>query len=160
MEANSEVFAAVIGMVAQGCWLGYGSTLFIEFRPPQPEREFVRHPRGEFALQTPSLMLWRIEQGDQIIAGSQDDSPALDEAPKALNGKILLAAYLFDDTFDSVLIFSEGIVFRTFSASGWTGSIENDYLWLLRTDAGSYFNLWPSGMRLREERHALTGVSG
>jgi hypothetical protein len=42
-----EPFAPLIGQKAQGCWLGHGSALFLEFGEAQPGSDLERNPPGE-----------------------------------------------------------------------------------------------------------------
>jgi hypothetical protein len=47
---NSTLFASLIGQTAQGCWLGYGNCLFLEFGQSHPPGPRETHPRGEWEM--------------------------------------------------------------------------------------------------------------
>lgn len=74
-----SLLGPLIGQTANGCWLGYGSVVFLEFGCLQPPGPGENHPRGEWGLWCEQIE-WRIELGDSIIAGSEDDRATM-EAP-------------------------------------------------------------------------------
>ena len=78
-------FAPIIGQKAQGCWLGYGSLLFLEFAEPQPLNERSKFPQGGWSLWCEQI-LWRFEQGDHFLAESEDDGPAQEATVEQING--------------------------------------------------------------------------
>ena len=75
----SDPFALLIGQIAQGCWLGHGSVLFLEFGELCHREEGGKHPRGEWTLSS-DLILWRIEQRDRVLGGSEDDRFTMEAA--------------------------------------------------------------------------------
>lgn len=124
MDPEPGPFAPVIGRKAQGCWLGYGSVLFLEFGEPQPPNG-QKHPSGEWSLWCDQV-LWRIEQGDRVLAGSEDERPILKSAIEEINGRILVSGEISTATGDSLLVFSDGLVLRTF-----INTTEEDARWHL-----------------------------
>lgn len=92
-EAEPDPFASVVGQTANGCWLGYGSTLFIEFGERTIAQDLKHHSSGEWSLQCGSI-LWRVEQGDRVLAGSEDDRPEMEAAIKRLNGLVFVSGNL------------------------------------------------------------------
>jgi len=125
-DSNSEPFAPLIGQKAQGCWLGYGSVLFLEFGAPQPLQDRQRHPRGEWGLSCDNIQ-WRIEQGDRVLAGSADDRPVMESAIEQINGRILVSGDISQLTGDSLLEFTDHLVLKTFVITS-----EEDARWQFR----------------------------
>src|SRR5260370_24532816 len=74
-----EVFAPLVGQVANGCWLGVGSVFFLQFGALRPPERPGHHPRGELALFADEIS-WRLEQGEQVLAGSADDKLTMNSA--------------------------------------------------------------------------------
>ena len=107
-------FAPLIGQKAQGCWLGYGSVLFLEFGEHQPlgDRR-MHHASGEWSLWCDQI-LCRIEQGDRILAGSEDDRSIMESAIEQMNGRTLVSGEISQSTGDSRLEFTDSIVLKTF----------------------------------------------
>lgn len=134
---STNLFAPLVGQIAQGCWLGYGSVLFLEFGQPQPLREHETHPRGEFGLWCDQIE-WRIERLDQVIAGSDDDRAAMESGIRELEGKAFLSGELLLPSGDSVLTLSDGLAVRTFVITS-----EEDARWNFRDQEGKYFHLGP-----------------
>jgi hypothetical protein len=134
---NSHLFAPLVGQLAQGCWLGYGNTFFLEFGLPQPLGGREHHPRGEWGLWC-ERMVWRIERADQVYAGFEDDRDAVEAGIRHIDGSTLLSAELLPPFGDSILTFSGNLVLRTFVTS-----TEEDSRWLFRDRDGKYFRLGP-----------------
>jgi hypothetical protein len=65
-ETELYPFAPLVGQTANGCWLGYGSTLFLEFGERTVVQDLKNRRSGEWSLQCGSV-LWRIEQGDCVF---------------------------------------------------------------------------------------------
>jgi hypothetical protein len=87
-NSESAPFAPLIGQKAQGCWLGYGTALFLEFGEPQSPNDLRNHRSGEWSLWCDQI-LWRIEHEDRVLGGCEDDEPTMDRAIEQLNGHIL-----------------------------------------------------------------------
>jgi hypothetical protein len=136
-ESGLGTFAPLIGQKAQGCWLGYGSVLFLEFGEPQPLRDREQHPRGEWGLWCDQI-LWRVEQGDRVLAGCEDDDAIMDSAIQQINGRILLSGQISESTGDSILEFTDHLVIKTF-----VPTTEEDARWSFRHGDADYVTLGP-----------------
>ena len=136
-QTNSNLFTPLIGQTAQGCWLGYGSVLFLEFGQSQPLRDGRTHPCGEWGLRRDQIE-WRIEQRDHIVAGSEDDRATMESGIRQIDGKTLVSGEILQPSGDSVLTFLDGLVLRTFVISS-----EEDSRWIFRDREGRYFHLGP-----------------
>ena len=133
---NAHLFAPLVGQLAQRCWLGYGNTLFLEFGLAQPLANHENHPKGQWGLWC-DAMVWRIEQGDQVHAGLEDERDTAEKAIKRIDGSTLISGELLPFG-DSILTFSDNLVLRTFRAT-----TEEDARWLFRDMDGKYFHLGP-----------------
>jgi hypothetical protein len=125
-DSRPGPFAPLIGQKAQGCWLGYGSVLFLEFGEPQPLDDGSKHPRGEWGLSCHQI-LWRIEQGNRVLAGSYDDRPVIENAIEQMNGHMLVSGEISESTGDSLLEFTDHLVLKTFVITS-----EEDARWSFR----------------------------
>ena len=75
--------------------------------------ELHNHHSGEWSLWCDQI-LWRIEQGGRVLAGSEDDRPTMEAAISQMNGHTLLSGEICRDTGNTALRFSDGLVLRTF----------------------------------------------
>ena len=137
-QRKSGPFASLIGRKAQGCWLGYGSVLFLEFGEPQPLKDLDRHPFGEWSLWGDHI-LWRIEQEDRVLAGSEDDRSVMERAIEQINDRVLVSGEISQSTGDSQLEFADHIVLKTFVLTS-----EEDARWQLRHGNTDFAALGPS----------------
>jgi hypothetical protein len=135
MIGHVNLFAPLAGQTAQGCWLGYGSVLFLEFGAPQPLRERENRPKGEFGLSC-DWIEWRIEQRGHILAGSEDDRSTMESAARQIDGKAFVSGQIVQPSGDSILAFTDDLVLRTFVISS-----EEDARWTFRDHEGKYFYL-------------------
>ena len=136
-QTNPNLFASLIGQTARGCWLGYGSVLFLEFGQSQLPHDRKNHPRGEFGLSCDHIEC-RIEKGEKVIAGSEDNRAAMESGIEEINGKDLISAELLQPSGDSILTFSDGLVLRSFVITS-----EEDARWTFCDRDGNYFHLGP-----------------
>jgi hypothetical protein len=143
--SGSGPFAPIIGQKAQGCWLGYGSMLFLEFGEPQPLAESQKRPFGEWGLWC-GRILWRIEQGDLVLAGSEDDEPTMESGIEQMNGRILVSGQVSESTGDSRLEFTGHLVLRTFVIKS-----QEDARWTFR----HYDEYAPLGPKLADSPDAV-----
>lgn len=134
---ESGPFAPVIGQKAQGCRLGYGSVLFLEFGEPQPLDARQNHPSGEWSLWCDQI-LWRLEQRDRVLAGSEDNRYIMKRAVEEINGRILVSGEISKTTGDSLLVFSDDLVLRTF-----VNTTEADARWCLSYRGDDFARLGP-----------------
>jgi hypothetical protein len=145
VQTNLNLFAPLIGQTAQGCWLGYGNLLFLEFGRAQPLRDRQNHPKGEWGLWRDHIE-WRIEQRDHIIAGSEDDRATMESGIGQIEGKTFASGEILHPYGDSVLTFSDDVILRTFVIAS-----EEDARWNFRDREGKYFRLGPD-RAYREEQ--------
>ncbi|MGO9062922.1 MAG: hypothetical protein ACLQU2_37010 [Candidatus Binataceae bacterium] len=139
---TQDAFAPLVGQMANGCWLGVGSVLFLEFGALQPAENAKHHPRGELALWADSVS-WRLEQGERVIAGSCDDRATMNLAIERINGAIFVSGELLPSG-DSKLLFSGGLTLRTF-----VDATEEDARWVLRNRDGNVGALGPERVQGR-----------
>ena len=130
-------FAPLIGQKTQGCWLGYGSVLFLEFGEPQPINDLKRHHSGEWSLWCDKI-LWRIELGDRVLAGSEDARPLMESAIEQVNGRILVSGQISPSRGDSLLEFTDHLVLKTFVTTS-----EEDARWHFRHGNADFVTLGP-----------------
>ena len=137
LNENESPLAPLIGQKAHGCWLGHGAALFLEFGEPQPLGPRQRHPCGEWSLRS-DLILWRIDQGDRVLGGSEDNHVKSEAAVEQINGRVLISGHISTFTGDTVLEFSDGLILRTFLLSS-----EDDARWNFKKFDGEYTPLGP-----------------
>jgi hypothetical protein len=130
-------FEPLIGQKAQGCWLGYGSVLFLEFGELQPLEDLGKHPSGEWTLWCDEI-LWRIEQGVHVLGGSEDDRSVMESAVDRINGHVLLSGEISELSGDSLLVFTDDLVLRTFVIT-----TEEDARWNFRDGDNDFVLLGP-----------------
>jgi hypothetical protein len=141
---NFDPFAPLVGQTAQGCWLGYGNSLFLEFGPLQPLDEGANHPRGRWGLWC-DTMIWRLEQRDQVHAGLEDDRETAEKAVKQIDGATFVSGRL-SPFGDSMLIFSDDLVLKTFRVT-----TEEDARWVFRDVDGRHYRLGPDRVYPEEQ---------
>ncbi len=111
--------------------------LFLEFGNPQPLRDHETRPRGEFGLHC-DWREWRIERRGRVLAGSEDDRLDMESGIKEIDGKIFKSGVISLPSGDSVLMFSDDLVLRTFVITS-----EEDARWIFRDREHKYFHLGP-----------------
>jgi hypothetical protein len=136
-DSESGSFGPLVGQKAHGCWIGYGSVLFLEFGEPRPLDDPHRHPSGEWSLWCDRI-LWRIEQGDRVLAGSEDARSTMENAIEELNGRTLLSGQISPTTGDSLLEFTDHLVLKTFVTTS-----EEDARWQFRRGDADFELLGP-----------------
>lgn len=119
-------FHVLLGQKANGCWLGHGSALFLEFGERSLAGDLHHDQFGEWSLWCEQI-LWRIERGRSVVAGSEDDRETMEMGVAELNGQTLISAIIDPETQDSVLTFTDDLVLRTFVLTS-----EEDARWYLR----------------------------
>jgi hypothetical protein len=142
---TANLFSPLVGQTAQGCWLGYGSVLFLEFGNPQPLRDHETHPTGEMGLHC-DWIEWRIEQADRVLAGSEDDRLTMESGIKQIDGKTFKSGVISEPSGDSVLTFSDDLVLRMFVITS-----EEDARWIFRDREHKYFHLGPDRAYAEDE---------
>ena len=104
----------LVGRAAWGVRLGEGSFVTIEFGSETgvPLRGGRQH--GEFHLWI-YCTAWRLETKDGMIAGSEDARADMEAAIARLNGLALTAVDAEWPSLSLSLVFTDGLVLRTFS---------------------------------------------
>ena len=133
-----DPFRILLGQKANGCWLGYGSVLFLEFGERTLADDLRHHRSGEWSLWCDQV-LWRIEQGQRVVAGSEDDRETMETAVAKLNGHTLISAAIDPETRDSVLMFTDDLVLRTFVLTS-----EEDARWNFRQGDSEFVLVGPA----------------
>jgi hypothetical protein len=145
ISLTANLLSPLVGQIAQGGWLGYGSVLFLEFGTPQPLRDNATHASGELGLHC-DWIEWRIEQRGRVLAGSEDDRPTMEGGIKQIDGKTFKSAVISWPSGDSILTFSDDLVVRTFVITS-----EEDARWIFRDREGKYFHLGPDRAYAEDE---------
>lgn len=148
-----DPFRVLLGQKANGCWLGYGSVLFLEFGDRTLADDLHHRRSGEWSLWCDQI-LWRIEQGERVVGGSEDDRERMEAAVAELNGHTLISAAVDPETRDSVLTFADDLVLRTFVLTS-----EEDARWNFRQGDSEFVLVGPappkgssSGSEANEDR--------
>ncbi|WP_017659615.1 hypothetical protein [Baaleninema simplex] len=105
-------------------WQGIGSFLTFNFGkklPPEPIkstrlkriRKTPLPDRGEWGLWI-YMCGWRIEQGDRVLAGSNDDRSQIAFALQKLEGQIMTSVEISYPFGETIFIFDNEIILRTF----------------------------------------------
>lgn len=137
-QSGLDTFTPLIGQTAKGCWLGYGSVLFLEFGDRIGPETLQYHRSGEWSLWCDQI-LWRIEQQDRVLAGSEDDRSTMEAAIDQINGHVLMSGETCGSTGDSILRFNDDLVLRTFVLTS-----EEDARWHFKHGDAAYILLGPS----------------
>lgn len=131
------MLAPLVGRAAWGCRLGHGSFVTLEFGEPQPATGDVVH--GAWHLWVYGCA-WRVERGDELLAGSDDDRDAMATAAHALDGLELEDVTVHAPGLDATWRFSGGCCLRLFSMSALQGEH-----WLVYLPDGQVLSAGPGG---------------
>jgi len=136
----SEIQAYINPMLGKKAWgvsLGEGSFITIEFGIPVPSEEDQEQIHGEWHLWI-YCCSWRLEQGEEILAASEDSQSKLEEAVKTLECLTLYSVELLPPAWDTILNFEQQVILRLFSV------YSEDYEhWILFTPNGDVINIGP-----------------
>ncbi len=109
-EAQESWLPTVTGMTCNAMLIDEDS-LLIHFGPPRVEGEDTVDARRTITLHG----VWRVEQGDNVIAGSGDiDQNAIPETVRQLVGATLERVEVDHPGFDLALHFNGGLTIRCF----------------------------------------------
>jgi hypothetical protein len=106
----------VIGQKAWGVARGQGSFVTMEFGQPVPPTKANEKSHGEWHLWLYDCA-WRLEQGESIIVGSEDELAKIETAIQAIEGHALLAFELITPALDAVITFEDNLLLRLFAVS-------------------------------------------
>ncbi len=135
-EVQSKI-NLLLGKNAWGVSIGHGSFLTLEFGQPLPLTDQSEKVHGEWHLWI-FCCVWRLEEGDTILAASEDDRDKLKLAVRRLENLVLQSIDLISSTFDLVLTFEHQVVLRTFAIH--SEEYEN---WKLYTPDGNTLTAGP-----------------
>lgn len=138
-----EIKAKLLPLFGKKAWdvsLGVGSFITIEFgNPVAPESEEGR-THGEWHLWVCSCA-WRLEEGDEVLAGSDDPRETLQEAIRCIEGLSLQSVELFPPAPDVVFRFGDNVVLRLFPCE----FVEESEHWMLFTPDENVLTLGEEG---------------
>ncbi|HEX6293045.1 MAG TPA: hypothetical protein VFZ66_27935 [Herpetosiphonaceae bacterium] len=136
VQRIQNTLAPLIGQPAWGVSLGIGSFITLEFGAPTGGGA-SKHIHGEWHLWI-YYCAWRLEQGDQVLAGSEDPRPKMESAVRQLEGLDLQAVDLVLPGLDTIFTFGNGFILRIFPVY----SEEHDH-WMLYTPDNNVLVLGP-----------------
>jgi len=134
-----ELVGRLIGQAPWGVRLGVGSFLTMEFGRPETNVG-DRTTHGEFHLWF-YMCSWRIEMGERIIAGSEDERPAIEAVLKNLVLSSVEKIELVGPSLDLAIQFGPATRVLTFS----TSSARNQEQWMLLTPDGNCLTVYGDG---------------
>lgn len=113
----AEIEAKMQGLLGHKAWgvaLGQGSFVTVEFGQPVPPAKNKGTIHGEWHLWLYGCA-WRLEQGERVVAASEDDRSKMEAAIQHIEGQVLLSFELQTPALDAVITFERDIVLRLFS---------------------------------------------
>lgn len=128
--ANAEIrkiLYPILGKKAWGAAIGVGSFLTIEFGGPIQKEVKSDRLHGEWNVWLYGCG-WRIEQGDTILVGSEDQSEKIASVIEVINGLRLLDVTLNGPAYDTIFIFENDVRISTFQI--YTEEMESWYFYL------------------------------
>jgi len=137
--APFEIIRPLLGTPAWGIRLGVGSFLTVEFGAPEvASPAAAKH--GELHLWL-YMCAWRIEKGEHILAGSDDDRPEIEAALQDLEFGDAEQVELVKPSLDLRVQFRSGARLVTFAAS----SAHDQAQWMLFTPNGYCLTVFGDG---------------
>jgi len=104
----------ILGQKAWGVTRGVGSFLTMDFGQPMPAtKPNEKSSRGEWHLWL-YICAWRVQQGESVIVGSEDEQAKIDTAIQCIEGCALQSFELMTPALDAVISFENDIVLRIF----------------------------------------------
>jgi len=103
----------VQGQIAWGISVGPGSFLTIEFGDPIPNPQVPAKKSGEWHLWI-SYAAWRLENQEEVLAGSEDSRSKLRAALQTIEGSHLLSVSMSSPALETTFAFEQGINLRVF----------------------------------------------
>jgi hypothetical protein len=134
-----ELVERLKGKAPWGVRLGVGSFLTMEFGRPETNVG-DRAAHGEFHLWF-CMCSWRIETGERVIVGSEDERPAIEAVLKNLGLGSVEKIELVGPSLDLAIQFGPAIRVLTFSAS----SARNQEQWMLFMPDGNCLTVYGDG---------------
>ncbi len=137
IQEIQRIIAPLSGEKAWGAALGVGSFVTIEFGKPIPPQNSEDKQHGEWHLWI-YCCAWRLEEGNSVLAASEDDRAKLETAIKRLQNLTLLSIGLSLPGFDTVITFEQDVVLRLFPIFS-----EEFEHWMLYTPDGNALTIGP-----------------
>jgi hypothetical protein len=129
--------APLLGKEAWGASLGVGSFITLEFGSPIPYDKIPGRLHGEWHFWV-THCVWRLERTTEVIAGSEDPRPKLNEAIQHLDGLSLLSVHLTLPALETTFMFDSSIALRLFPV--YTEEFEH---WMLYAPDGNVLCVGP-----------------
>jgi hypothetical protein len=120
----------MLGQSAWGVSLGYGSFVTMEFGAPVKRENPRKKVHGEWHLWI-RYGFWRLQKGDFVLAGSEDDRSELIQQLEKLNGLSFQMVDIDPITFESKFFFSDDMMLIVIPANYLPSNL--DY-WMLYTN--------------------------
>jgi hypothetical protein len=106
----------IIGQKAWGVTRGQGCFVTMEFGQPVPPTKVNEKSHGEWHLWLYGCA-WRLEQGESIIVGSEDELAKIETAIQTIEGHVLQSFELVTPALDAVITFEDDLLLRLFAAT-------------------------------------------
>lgn len=114
IQGIQTILNPMLGLKAWGVTLGVGSFVTLEFGREIPSEKPQGTPHGEWYLWIYNCD-WRLEQGENVFAGSEDPREELKEVVRTLEGRILQSVKVEPPAFDTIFVFEDNLLLRTFT---------------------------------------------
>ena len=119
--------------------MGHGSFVTLDFGEVVPAGgPLGPEPRREWVLWV-CFAAWRVERGGEVLGGSADERPAMDEAVGALRGRTVTSVEVFAPMLDTTVGFEGDVRLRLFPH----GTEADSEHWMLFTPDGNVLGVGP-----------------
>lgn len=135
IDAIQEHVRPLIGQRAWGAAVGYGSFVTVEFGRPTATDRGRTH--GEWHLWV-YCCAWRLEHGERIVAASEDDRAALEEAVRRQDGLVLRSIDVVLPGLDTRFVFDDQLTLHLFGVYS-----EGPEHWMLFLPDGNVLSVGP-----------------
>ncbi len=139
----------LLGQKAWGISLGVGSFLTLEFGQILLSSDKHQRIHGEWHLWIYNCA-WRLEEGDKVLAASEDERGKIEQAIQHLEGLVLQSVDLLPPVWDTVFTFEHQVILRLFSIHS-----EGYEHWMLYTPDGNVLSLGPGSHWSIESSEAI-----
>ena len=134
IEAKLE---PLIGQAAWGVSLGVGSFVTLEFGALVPPHDGEGVPHGQWHLWI-YCSAWRIDEGNEVLTGSEDSREKLEAAVRRMDGLVLQHVGVSPPALETSFNFDQGISLRVFPIFS-----EGFEHWMLYTPDGNVLTVGP-----------------
>ena len=129
--------SSILGKTAWGVSLGVGSFVTLEFGNPIQQSVELQRTHGEWHLWI-YCCEWRLEEGDKVLAASEDERTKIETAIQRLEGMALQSIDILRPAWDTIFKFEDDVILRLFSVH--SEDYEN---WMLYTPDGNVLTIGP-----------------